>query len=86
MEGSVCHDENWRNPETGHHSNDAESEFARLKLLLRTKYGYVRQSNNKNFSKKDRTLELNVAEYLFYTNVGRDMENIMKAFAYYWQM
>ena len=84
MEGTVNHSNNWRNPSTGVHSNDAESEFARLKLFLKCKYSYVRSSNNKNALKKDRTLELNIAEYLFYTNVGRDMSSIMKALRHYW--
>ena len=39
--GSADRTENWRNPETEVHSNDAESEFARLKFFLRSKYGWA---------------------------------------------
>ena len=80
MEGSVNHSKTWRNPVTGHHSNDAESEFARLKLFLCSKYGYVRASNNKDTTAKDKTLLLNIAEYMFYTNVGKEMSDVMRAF------
>ena len=71
-----------RNPDTGVHSNDAESEFARFKLFVRVKYGYMRATNATDKVKKDRALELKLAEYVFYTNVGRDMQHIMAAFAY----
>jgi len=83
MEGSVNHSQNWRNPDTGHHSNDAESEFARFKLFLRVKYDYVRTSNAKETVAKDRNMELKLAEYIFYTNVGNKMEHVMNAFRYY---
>ena len=79
MYGSVNHTDHWRDPHTGVHSNDAESEFARVKLFLRTKYGYCRSSNNKDPKKKDAMLELHISELVFYTNVGRDLEHVMKA-------
>ena len=82
MEGSVNHSQNWRNPVTGHHSNDVESEFARFKLFLRVKYDYVRTSNAKDTAVKDRNMELKLAEYIFYTNVGSKMEHVMNAFRY----
>ena len=67
----------------GHHSNDAESELARFKLFLRVKYDYVRTSNAKETVAKDRNMELKLAEYIFYTNVGNKMEHVMNAFRYY---
>ena len=77
--GSVNHGENWRDPETGIHSNDAESEWARLNFFLRTKYGWVRANNGRDDHMNDKHLSLNIAEYLFYTNVGREFKDIMKA-------
>jgi len=83
MKGTVNHTDNWRDPQTGIHSNDAESEFARFKLFLRTKYDYVRPTNAKYKPSKDRALELKIGEYVFYTNVGREMRHVMAAFAHY---
>ena len=82
VKGTVNHTKNWRNPDTGVHSNDAESEFARFKLFLRVKYDFVRMNNSKDKARKDRALELKLAEYVFYTNVGREKRHIMMAFAY----
>ena len=80
VKGTVNHNKGFRNPVTGVHTNDVESEFARLKLFLRSKFGYVRSSNSTDVARKDEVLLLNVAEYVFYTNVGRDMASIMSAF------
>ena len=82
MEGTVNHFFHWRNPVTGHHSNDAEPEFARLRLFLRTKNNFERGSNNTDYDVKSRAFLLNVAEYLFYTNVGRDMKQLLAALRY----
>jgi len=74
MLGDVNHSTHWRNPETGIHSNDAESEWARLKLFLRAKYSYARgpgRGGPKAEGVQEENVELNVAEYLYYTNVGR---------------
>ena len=80
VKGTVNHNKGFRNPVTGVHTNDVESEFARLKLFLRSKFGYVRSSNSTDVARKDEVLLLNVAECVFYTNVGRDMASIMSAF------
>ena len=82
MKGTVNHSDNWRDPITGVHSNDAESKFARFKLFVRVKYDYVLATNVKSKSGKDRALELKLGEYVFYTNVGRDMAHVMSALAY----
>ena len=78
--GTVVRERTFRNPMTGYHSNDAESEVARLKFFLRSKYGRVRATNARSPTAKDAALQLNIAEYVFYTNVGRHMSDIMKAF------
>ena len=82
MLGTCNHSKSWRNPITGIHSNDAESEFARFKLFVRVKYDYMRATNATDPMKKDRAMELKLAEYVFYTNVGREMRHIMAAFAF----
>ena len=83
MEGTVNHSTNWRNPATGVHSNDIESEFARFKLFLRVKYDYARNSNASSSEGKDLAMEHKLAEYVFYTNVGQTMDAIMAAFKYF---
>ena len=80
MLGTVAHCKSFRNPVTGYNSNDAEPEVARVKLFLRSKYGFVRSSNSKTPAAKDAVLAGNIAEYVFYTNVGREMSHVMKAF------
>ena len=82
MMGSVNHSKNWRNPATGYHSNDAESEFARFKLFLRVKYDWVRATNARDTDSTDLATDRKLAEYVFYTNVGRKMEDIMQALRY----
>ena len=82
MKGTSNHSQSWRNPVTSVHSNDVESEFARFKLFIRVEYDHMRATNSTDYHTKDRALELKLAEYVFYTNVGRDMKHIMSAFAY----
>ena len=82
MIGSVNHSEKWRNPITGYHSNDAESEFARFKPFLRVKYDYVRATSAREKAVQDLAMERKLAEYVFYTNVGRKMEYVMQALRY----
>ena len=83
MKGTTNHSKNWRNPVTGTHSTDIESEFARFKLFLRVKYNWVRATNTQKAALKDWALECKLGEYVFYTNVGRSMEKIMGAFRYW---
>ena len=82
MKGTCNHSAHWRDPVTGIHSNDAESEFARFKLFIRVKYDFMRATNSRDKKIQDRALELKLAEYVFYTNVGREMKHVMQAFAY----
>ena len=78
--GDVNHVQGFRNPVSGYHTNDAESEMARLKFFLRAKYGYVRSSSGSTAAQQDETLLLNISEYAFYTNVGSSMDDLAKAF------
>ena len=83
MLGTVVHQKNFRNPQTSYHSNDAESEVSRPKHFLRMKYGFVRMANAKSPAAKDGVLAGKIAEYVFYTNVGREMSDIMRAFRHW---
>ena len=47
------------------------------------KYDWVRATNAKEAAVKDLALERKIGEYVFYTNVGRRMDKIMQAFAYW---
>ncbi len=65
----VRHDKAYRDTTTGFHTNDAESENHRLKRWSRHRYG---------------KLSLDAAEmdeYIFYVNVGNDMQAVMKGLA-----
>ena len=83
LRGQVNHNENWRDPATGYHSNDIESEWGRFKLWFSQRYSYVRSSNNKDDRLKQRKMQHHVDEYVYYVNVGSDIASIMKAFIHY---
>ncbi|CAE7258973.1 unnamed protein product [Symbiodinium sp. CCMP2592] len=62
----VKHEKCFRDPATGFHTNDAESENGRLKKWSRRRYGKL-------------SLDiLEMDEYVFYVNVGTDMSSILK--------
>ena len=54
-----------------------------FKLFIRVKYDYVRATNNRSSALKDLSLEYKLGEYVFYTNVGRSIEKVMKAFRHW---
>ena len=62
----MVHDDQWRDAETGWHSNDIESEFNRLKHWSRARNGILRITELDSF----------------YINGGNEMDAIMKAFRY----
>jgi hypothetical protein len=59
----------YRDPTTGFHTNDAESENSRLKKWSRHRYGKLNITTN----------EMN--EYVFYSNVGSGLFDILKGMA-----
>ncbi len=61
----VKHEKHFRDPSTGFHTNDAESENNRLKKWSRTRYGKLQL----NASEMD--------EYVFYVNVGSSMCDVL---------
>ena len=79
MEGQVQHETTFRNADSGVHSNDIESEFSRLKRWMVAKFMYYRMSSQLTEEGKRAHLERKLSEYLFYTNVGRKMSDVMLA-------
>jgi hypothetical protein len=65
----VNHSVEFRDRETGFHSNDIESENNRLKHFSRVRNGRLMLN------------ELDLHEYAFYVNVGSNMQTILKALA-----
>ena len=88
----VKHKDNWRDPVTGFHINDAESENSRLKKWTRKKYYSVRGRRDAKvpaegqiedeMEKDTRAIKRLVAEHLFWTNKGHDMKGVMDAVLY----
>lgn len=78
------HKQNMRDPKTGVHTNDAESEASRYKLWSRGKWSKVRSINKKTPEAKQKHLKQHVSEYIAQTNVGENMmlkmEQVMEAF------
>ena len=66
---AVNHSLGWRDTTTGYHSNDIESENARIKIRFRRIYG------------KLRITELDMYEYTFSINKGLTITNVMDAFS-----
>ena len=63
------HEDGYRDVKTGLHTNDVESENARLKKWNRQRYGRLNINEH----------EMN--EYVYYTNVGDSMEDVMRGLA-----
>ena len=80
------HSKCFRNRVAGFHSNDIESEFNRLRRWLRQRYGQLKlnaQAPGPNNAEAQEFDDLDLYEYMFYSNVGKDMSNIMAAFSHY---
>ena len=65
----VKHDSVYRDPTTGFHTNDAESENARLKSWSRRRYGRLNLS------------EAEMCEYVYYVNAGASMPCVLRGLA-----
>lgn len=66
----VVHEDGYRDPKTGFHTNDVESENARIKRWNRARYGRLN------------VIADEMDEYIFYTNVGSDMASVFKGLAH----
>ena len=77
----VNHSSGWRRTDTGHHSNDVESENARLKMAVRQRYTklavHVSKPSEENPEVEDPLDMLDVYEYVFYVNKGKTMAEVM---------
>ena len=74
----VVHQKWFRDPTTGLHSNDAESEINRLKGWMRRKYSSIRGRAIEG-DEVDKNLEKKIDEFMFLKNVGSSMSDIMAA-------
>ena len=86
MEVKQCnHTANFRNRNTGAHSNDAESEVARFKRWSRGKWGFTCILNDRDQAKKKEHMERHLSEYIAETNMGTGMVlgmgSVSRAFA-----
>ena len=66
---SVIHEDGYRDPTTGFHTNDVESENARLKTKNRTRYGHLHLNENE------------LAEYVYYVNLGSTISKVLQGLA-----
>ena len=78
----VIHAKHWRDPETGNHSNDAESENARLVMWMRQRYSKCRIKKSSLAGTGDETDLANtdildIFEYAHYVNIGATMTQVM---------
>ena len=84
----VIHEKHFRDPKTGLHTNDAESEINRLKQWMRKKYARLGSRDRKSGSSSSDTAEVGsttslsfkLDEFMFLKNVGNDMGQVMVAF------
>lgn len=78
----VNHSVGWRDNSTGFHSNDIESEFSRLKNLVRERYGRLSFQATLGTSEPEEDEELDLGdlyEYAFRVNVGSSFEDVRRA-------
>ena len=79
MLGQVSHVTTFREQDSGVHSNDIESDFARFKPWMRTKFASMRVGNQRTEDAKRAHLARKLVEYVFYTSVGSNMTDVMLA-------
>ena len=77
--GQVNHNHTFRDADTGFHSNDIESEFGRFETWARKKFCYIRMCSKRTEQDKREHMSRQLAEYVYYTTVGRGMDDIMLA-------
>ena len=75
----IVHGREFRDRDTGFHSNDIESEFNRFKRWVRQRYGQLTAGGD---ASHEEFADLDLYEYTFYINVGDSMEAVMKALAH----
>ena len=75
----VNHSKEFRDKDTGFHSNDIESEFNLIKKFVRERYGILTLTDDTSVSGLEAG---DIYEHMFYVNIGNDMWSIMKALTY----
>ena len=77
----VNHSQGWRDRATGFHSNDIESEFSRLKMYVRERYGRLSfQCQGADDAEETDAVDAgDLYEYTFKTNVGNSFFDVLKA-------
>lgn len=75
----VNHSAGWRDPKTGFHSNDIESEFSRLKGKVRERYGRLCFQATASSSSDDAVEDGDLYEYAYRVNIGDGFNDILKA-------
>ena len=81
----VVHKKHFRDPNTGLHSNDAESEINRVKSWMRKKYALIRGEELKNDLVDGiprNTLSYHLDEFMCLKNAGDTMDSIMETFRF----
>ena len=69
----------WRDTSTGFHSNDIESEFVRLKNVVRERYGRLSSKATATNSDTEAIDAADLYEYAFRVNIGSSFHGVMKA-------
>lgn len=84
MAPPVKHNLNFRDPLTGYHTNDAESEINRVKAWTRRKYAKLGGKTSKSADPDgpDPIIESHLDEFMYLKNVGSDIDTVMKAFVF----
>ena len=80
----VNHSIGWRDSKTGFHSNDIESEFSRLKNMVRERYGRLcfQATASSSETPEDTVEDGDLYEYAAYrVNIGDSFEDVLKALA-----
>ena len=70
----------WRDANTGFHSNDIESEFSRLKTMVRERYGRLCFQSTASIEAEDEVDVGDLYEYTFRVNIGNSFQSMLNAF------
>jgi len=77
---SINHSTGWRDANTGFHSNDIESEFSRLKTMVRERYGRLCFQSTASNEAEDEVDVGDLYEYTFRVNIGNSFQSMLNAF------
>lgn len=75
----VNHSVGWRDTSAGFHSNDIESEFSRLKNMVRERYGRLSFQATSSDPDADSIDAGDLYEYAFRVNIGSSFDDVLRA-------